>query len=280
MTNFILIRRLNLNDWVGHPITQSIIVPFVAAWITTKSLNHLRLSGLAVIAGFCSTVYFIADFNFESLSTIRKIILSGLIAAIIGLLLDLTSSNQKFVRYLLAIACSIVVLWMSWPVLQQKEIQEAIVYGIGIVTYMIWVTVLVDRLTTKPARAGSAGMSLGIGIGVSASLSSSAMLGQLGLSIGVACSAYLLAQLISGRTYFCGRIFTLPLSVLCGLIMPATIMLAQTPWYCLPVVAAVPLVAHVPLPSSWSLRKHIIVLSMLTLIIATSTILITLTQLQ
>ena len=269
-----------MNDWVSHPITQSIIVPFVAAWITTKSLNHLRLSGLAVIAGFCSTVYLIADFNFESLATIKKIILSGLIATIIGLLLDLTSSNQKFVRYLLAIACSIVVLWMSWPVLQQKEIQEATIYGIGIVIYMIWVTILVDRLSTKPTRAGSAGMSLGIGIGVSASLGASAILGQLGLSIGVACAAYLLAQLISGKAFYCGRIFTLPLSVLCGLIMPATIMLTQTPWYSLPVIAAVPLVAHVPLPGSWSLRKHIIVLTMLTLIIATSAILITLTQLK
>jgi hypothetical protein len=167
-----------------------------------------------------------------------------------------------------------------WPVLQQKEIQKATVYGIGIVIYMIWMTIHIDRLATKPVRASSVGMSLGIGIGVSASLSSSAILGQLGLSIGVACSAYLLAQLISGKPYFCGRTFTLPLSVICGLIMPATIMLAQTPWYCLPVVAAVPLVARVPLPSNWSLRKHIIVLSMLTLIIATSTIMITLTQLQ
>ena len=268
-----------MNDWISHPITQSIIVPFVAAWITTKSLNHLRLSGLAVIAGFCSTVYLIADFNFESLSTIRKIILSGLIATIIGLLLDLTSSNQKFVRYLLAIACSIMVLWMSWPVLQQREIQEAAIYGIGIVINMIWVTILVDRLTTKPARASSAGMSLGLGIGVSALLGSSSILGQLGLSIGVACSAYLLAQLTSGKVFSCGRIFTLPLSVLCGLIMPATIMLAQTPWYSLPVIAVVPLVAQVPLPSNWSLRKHTILVAMLTLIIATSTILITLTQL-
>ena len=269
-----------MNDWVSHPITQGIIAPFVAAFITTKLLNHLRLSGLAVIAGFCSTVYLVADFNFESLSSIRKIILSGLIAAVIGLLFDLISSNRKSICYLFAIACSIVGLWMSWPILQQKEILEATVYGIGIVIYMMWITILVDNLATKPARAGSAGMSLGIGIGVSASLSSSAVLGQLGLSIGVACSAYLLAQVISGRTYPCGRTFTLPISMLCGLLMPAAIILSQTPWYCLPIVAAIPLVAHVPLPKIWSLRKQIVVLSILTLIIATLTISITLMQFQ
>jgi hypothetical protein len=269
-----------LNDWVSHPVTQSIIVPFIAAWITTKLPNHLRLSGLAVIVGFCSTVYLTVDFNFESLSIIKKIILSGLIAAFVGLFLDLTSGNRKFVRYLIAMACAIVVLWMSWPVLQQKAIQEATIYGIGIVIYMIWVVILVDCLATRPARAGSAGMSLGIGIGISASLSSSALLGQLGFSIGMSCSAYLLAQLISGKSYFCGRTFTLPLSVLCGLIMPATIMLAQTPWYYLAVIAAIPLVAHVPLPRNWSLRKQIVVLSMLTLIIASSSIFMVLTQSQ
>ena len=60
--------------------------------------------------------------------------------------------------------------------------------------------------------------------------------------------------------------------------MPAAIILSQTPWYCLPIVAAIPLVAHVPLPKIWSLRKQIVLLSILTLIIAILTISITLAQ--
>jgi hypothetical protein len=239
-------------------MAQSIIVPFIAALIASKLLNRLRLSGLAVISGFCAVVYLAADFNFEPLSAIKKIVLSGLIAAVIGLLL----------------ACSNVALWMLWPVLQQKEIQEATIYSIGIVAYVTWVTILMDRLATKPARAGSAGMGLGIGIGISASLSASALLGQLGLAIGMACSAYLLAQLTSGKPFSCGRTFTLPLSLLCGLISPATMMLAQMPWYCLPVLAAIPFVAHVPLPRNWSIREQIVMLSILTLIIGAVSILL------
>ena len=263
-----------MNEWISHPIAQSIIAPFIAALIASILLNRLRLSGLAVITGFCTTVYLVADFNFEPLSAIKKIILSGLIAAVIGVLLDLTSNTWRFMRYLIAIACSNVVLWMLWPVLQQKEIQEATIYGIGIVTYVTWVAILMDRLATKPARASAAGMGLGIGIGISASLSASALLGQLGLAIGMACSAYLLTQLMSGKPFFCGRTFTLPLSLLCGLISPAAMMLAQMPWYCLPVLAAIPLVAHVPLPRNWSLREQIIVLSILTLIIGAASILL------
>jgi len=263
-----------LNEWASHPIAQSIIAPLIVALIASGLLNRLRLSGLAVIAGFCATVYLVADFNFEPLSAIKKIILSGPIAAAIGLLLDLTSNTWRFMRYLIVIACSNVVLWMLWPVLQQKEIQEATIYGIGIVTYVTCVAILMDRLATKPARAGAAGMGLGIGIGISALFSASSLLGQLGLAIGVACSAYLLTQLMSGKPYFCGRTFTLPLSLLCGLIAPATMMLAQMSWYCLPVLAAIPLVAQVPLPRNWSLREQIIVLSILTLIIGTASILL------
>jgi len=46
-----------LNEWVSHPMVQSIIVPFIAALIASKLLSRLRLSGLAVIAGFCAVVY-------------------------------------------------------------------------------------------------------------------------------------------------------------------------------------------------------------------------------
>ena len=87
--------------------------------------------------------------------------------------------------------------------LQQKEIREAMIYSIGIVFYVIWMTILIDRLANKPARAGITGMGLGIGIGISASLSASVLLGQLGLAIGMACSAYIIAQLTSRKSFSC-----------------------------------------------------------------------------
>ncbi|MDP1559592.1 MAG: hypothetical protein Q8K59_04865 [Nitrosomonas sp.] len=46
----------------------------------TPLFSYLKLSGLTVIAGFCATVFLIADFNFESLIIIKRIILPGLIA--------------------------------------------------------------------------------------------------------------------------------------------------------------------------------------------------------
>ena len=54
-----------LSEWLNHPAVQSGIAPFIAALITAELFNRLRLSGLAVIAGFAATVYLVADFNFE-----------------------------------------------------------------------------------------------------------------------------------------------------------------------------------------------------------------------
>ena len=49
-------------------------------------------------------------------------------------------------------------------------------------------------------------------------------------------------------------------------------LLAKLPWYCLPVLAAIPLAAHVPIPERWSLRGQILALSLLTLAVAAGSI--------
>ena len=152
-----------LSEWLNHPAVQSGIAPFIAALITAELLNRLRLSGLAVIAGFAATVYLAADFNFESLSAIKKIILAGLIAAAIAPLFDLVADGWRFLRFLIAAACGGVVLWVLWPVLQQKEMQEAAMIGTGVVAYAMWLAIFMDRLTARSVHAGAAGMSLGIG---------------------------------------------------------------------------------------------------------------------
>ena len=254
-----------MNEWLNHPAVQSGIAPFIAALIAAGLLNRLRLSGLAVIAGFCITVYLVAGFTFEPLSAVKKIILCGLIAAAIAPLLNLAPSNWRWVRYLIAAVGGATALWVLWPVLQQQGIWKAAAYSAGITTYAIWLAVFMDRLADMPTRAGSAGIGLGIAVGASALLGTSALLGQLGFAIGASCGAYLLIQMLSGKPLSCGRTFTVPLSLLCGLLAPAAMMLAKLPWYCLPVLAAIPVIALMPLPQGWSLRQQIIVLSLFTL---------------
>ncbi len=258
-----------IDEWINHPAIQSGLIPFVAAFISVALLNYLRLSGLAVIAGFCATVYFVADFNFESLSIVKKIILAGLIAATIAPLLDLISNYVRFTRHVIVLASGCVAIWVFWSVLKQKPLEEAAMYGVGLAAYSMILAAFIDWLASTPARAGPTGLSLGLATGALALLGASALLGQLGFAVGMACGAYTLYALTTGKSLSCGRTFTLPLTILCGLIAPAAMILAKLPWIGLPLLLVIPLVAYFPLPSGWSIRWQISIFSIVTLISAT-----------
>jgi len=60
---------------------QGGLAPFVVALIVAELLQRMRLSGLAIIAGFAVTVYLVSDFSFEALTASRKIVLLGLLSA-------------------------------------------------------------------------------------------------------------------------------------------------------------------------------------------------------
>lgn len=255
-------------EWLNNPIVYSGIASFFAALFVAKLFSYIRLSGLAVIAAFCATVYFIADFNFESLTIINKIILAGLVSAAIAPLLDLISSHTRLIRYVIILACSSVVIWVFWSVLQRKEWMELFILSVGLVSYIVLLGILLDRFAAAPIRASASCMGLGVSIGVSTLLSASALLGQMGFAIALAGGAYLLLQFFGNRVLPCGRALTLPLTVLCGLIAPAAMVLAKLPWYCLPLFLLVPVFAHIPMPGSWSLRWQVVLLSLLTLMSA------------
>lgn len=253
-----------MTQWFSHPAVQSGVAPFIAGLIIAELFQRLRLSGLAVIAGFCVTVYLIADFNFFPLTALRKTILTGLVATGLAILLDLLPRGWALVRYLIAISAGLVSIWVFWPVLTQKDMKEALMYGGGIAAYLVWLAAAMDGLGDKPVRAGAAGWALGIGTGGSALLGASALLGQLGLAIGVAAGAYLLIQMLSGQKLSCGRTYTLALSLLCGLLGAAALVLAKLPWYCLPILAAIPLAAYIPVSDRLALWLQAVILSILT----------------
>jgi len=92
-------------------------------------------------------------------------------------------------------------------------------------------------------RAANAATALGIGTGGAALVGASALLGQFGLAIGAAAAAHLLIQMISNQPLPTGRSFTLPVALIAGLTGCMAVLGAQLPWYALPVLAGIPLVA-------------------------------------
>ncbi len=263
-----------MNEWLNHPAVQSGLAPFLAGLIVAVLFNRIRLSGLAVLAGFCATVYLVSDFNFEFLSATKKIILTGLITGCVAPVLMILPDHWRFIRYLMGIAAGIITLWVFWPVLLQKSLSDGVLLGGSVAAFVIWLVVYNDQLSAQSVRAGAVGMGLGLGAGLCAILGASALLGQLGLSIGAAAGAYLIFQAIQNKPLSCGRIFTLPVSLLVGLLASAALILAKLPWYCLPVLAMIPAIVKLPVMEMASVRMQVMIFSLLALSLVTVSVIL------
>ncbi len=265
---------VKLQQLLDNPAIQAGLAPFLVALIAAALFQRINLSGLAIIAGFAVTVYLASDFTIEPLTSVRKIVLLGLISAALALLLDLLHS-RRFAS-LLPVLGGVAAIWTVQRILQQQSLQAALVWGAGCAAYVAILVWGMDRLSDKePLRAASAASALGIGTGGAALVGASALLGQFGLAIGSAAVAHLLIQMISNKPLPTGRIFTLPLAMIAGLTGCVAVLSAQLPWYALPLLAAIPFAARfAPLPRL-SARMQSLLLSILTFACAAGAIYVT-----
>ena len=262
-----------MQELLNHPAVQAGLAPILAALITAELFQRIKLSGLAIIAGFALTIYLASDFVIEPLTAARKIVLLGLISAALGLILSLI--KLPWSSLLLPIVCSAAAVWTVQRVLQQQEPQLMLLWGAGCAAYVAALVWGMDKLEQESTRAASAATALGIGTGGAALLGASALLGQFGLALGSAAAAHLLIQMITNQTLPAGRVFTLPLALIAGLTGCVAVLSAQLPWYALAVLACIPIVARwMPLPNS-SVRTQSLLLTLLTFAFAAGAIYLT-----
>lgn len=252
-----------LQDLLTHPALQGGLAPLLAAMLVAELLLRARLSGLAIIAGFAATVYLTSDFGYEPLTSTRKLVWLGLAAA--ALAIPLSFVRRDWVRFLLVFAAANATVWLGWNILKQKEITQLLIWGGGGAVLVGWLTFWMDRLADSPARAGSAGLALGLGSGGAALFGASALLGQFGLALGAAAGGYLILVATTNTKLPSGRTFTLPLAMLSGMIAWLAALSAQLTWYALPVLALIPLAAHIPVSDKVSLWLQSLLLAAATL---------------
>jgi hypothetical protein len=255
-----------LHELLNHPAVQAGLAPFLVALLTAELMQRLRLSGLAIIAGFAVTVYLTSGFGYEPLTSTRKIIWLGLASGAFAIVLTLLDSSLW--RPVLTVLGGTAAVWVCLRVLQQQELGTAMQWGAGCALYVAWLVYAMDTLHESPARAASAGVGLGLGTGVAVLVGASALLGQLGLALGAASIAYLLIMMVSNDHLPCGRTFTLPLALIAGLLACLAVLTARLPWYSLPVLAAIPLLARLPVAERLGVWVQSTLLSAATLLVA------------
>jgi hypothetical protein len=249
---------VNMDTLLTNPVVQSAVVPFAVSLIVAIILrpHGWYWAGLAALAGFAASIYLITGFELFPLRADRKIVLIGCGAAVLGLLLDLLPW-RRLVPALLFIAGIAAAVWLLWPRLNADEAWQFLLLAGGGVLYAGWLVAASEGLKDKPLQADSVVFALGLGTGLTALLGATALYGQLGSAIAAAVGARLLLQLL-GKPVAAGAVMVVPLVTVAALLGVGAMVYSKLPWYTLALLALVPLLARLPLPSRWPMFLQVV----------------------
>lgn len=252
-----------MSPWLDNPVIQSAAIPFVVALAVALTLRRAGglWAGLGFAAALGASIYFTIGFQLLPLTSIRKILVAGAAAVLVGILLESVLRDRRIRLWLPTIAGAAAALWIIWPVIARSHGAELAWLIVPVAGYVAWLMAGIETLDSRPARTVVAVLMLAIGTGVSALLGASALMGQLGGAVGAALGAYVAAFLLRGE-FTPGRALTIPATLLCALIGVAAVVYARLPWYSLVPLALIPLSARLPLASE---RKRIATITLASL---------------
>jgi hypothetical protein len=244
-----------MNELLQNPIFQSVILPFIVALMVAELFQRIKLSGLAVIAAFCSAMYFTNDFVFWPLTATRKLIMVAILAAGVGLWLGLSTKLKLSLEMLLAaLFAGVATAWVLWPTLMQNPAEMRWQFAAGMIGYVVWVTVSNISFQVDSVRASASAWGLALGAGMAAWMGSSDLLGKFGVAAAMAPAAYLFIQGVSGLRLPTGKVFVWPAAIIAGLVAVTAVTLGKLSWMILPVLALIPLLLRIPFGKTTSVR--------------------------
>ena len=256
-----------MQELLEHPAVQAAVAPFVVGLIVALVLGRFRLGGLAVIAGFTTAVGLVAGLTFSPLTATRKIVLLALLVPLVGIALDFGVKPGRLRSIILAIAAGALVFWVFLPVLSQKPGGEGWLLGGVAVALVAWLVGATDALLAgRSLQNATAALFLGVGAGALAVMGASASLGQYGIAAGSGAGALLLVIMLMNREFPSGSTLALSASLIAGLLVAGTMILAQLQWYAAAIFALTPLAARIPVASHASIWVRAIAQSLVTLI--------------
>ncbi len=248
-----------MDELLQNPLFQSVILPFMVALIAAELFQRLKLSGLAVIAAFCATLFFTNDSVFWPLTAIRKLVVVALVSGVLAFVFDMFLKKNRFTFLLAPVLAALAALWVLSSSFSQVEPQHKWQIIGGIVLFVTWIAAACDGLCEDSVQAGAAGWGLGLGAGLSAWLVSSSLPGMFASSVGCASAAYLFIQIFSDQRLPTGRIYVFPASLITGLAAAAAVMLGKLPWVVLPALAVIPLLARISFSKKNSVRQQALI---------------------
>ncbi len=255
-------------ELLDNPAVQGGAAPLVVALIVGLALMRTRFAWLAIVAGYAAMIILAGSFSFSPLTAARKVMLVGVASALVGLAADAWPRATRHRDAALAAIAGAVSLWVFVSVLRQREGMAGIAAGAGIAAFVLLLVGATLWHRDDGPRMGAIGLGLGLATGVAGVISASIGFLLGGVALAASAGALLLVQVIAGRPLAAGFTGALPIGVLAASFAAATLLLAQLPWYALPLLLLVPLAATLPVPERAPLIARAAILCGYTLVAA------------
>lgn len=258
---------------LDDPMVQSAFAPLLVALLVGGALLRTRLAWIAVAAAFATAVSLSVGIGFTPLTASRKVLLLVLLAPFVGLVFDGLAKPSRAVVAGLAVLCGAASVWVFWSVLAQREPAQMLALAGGVALFVALMVGLTLRLRDDGAAGGGATVALGVAVAVAAVLSAS--IGNLsnGIAIAAGGGAMLLLQFALNRSVAPGAVGMLTTGLAAALFAAATFMLAQLPWYAMPLLLLVPLAVGLTLASPRPPRLRMVISTLVALAAAIAPVL-------
>lgn len=235
-------------DFIDSPAILGSVLPLVVALIVAFSLARTRFAWLAIVAGYVTMIALSTGFSFFPLTVARKTLLLGLLAPLVGIAADLVPRPSRAIAPALTIVAGALSVWVFLSILQQRETMNAFAMGGGIALFVATLAAATLRLRDDGLRGGAVGLGLGLATGIAGVLSASIGYLVAGVAIAAAAGALLLVQVVLSRKLAPGFTGALPIGLLVALLAAGTLLLAELPWYALPLLLLIPAAVMLPVP--------------------------------
>ena len=234
--------------FVDSAAVLGITATFVVAFIVGIALARTRFAWLAITAAYATALALTVGFAVSPLTVARKTMLVGLLAPLVGIAFDLTPRASRAIAPALAIVAGALSVWVFLAILQQRDAMPAFGTGLGIAAFVATLVGATLALRDDGLRIGAAGLGLGLATGICGVLSASIGYLIAGVTVAAAAGALLLVQVVLSRNLVAGFIGGLSIGALTALFAAGSLLLAELPWYALPLMLLVPAAVALPAP--------------------------------
>jgi hypothetical protein len=244
------------------PAVQAGVAPLLAALLVGGALLRTRFAWLAIVAAIATASALTIGIAFSPLTAARKVLLLVLVAPLVGIALD-ARMGANLPRSVAAIAAlfGLASVWIYWSVLSQRELALALALGGGVTLFVVAVVASSLRLRDDGAAGGAATVALGLAVGACAFVSASAGNLTNGVALAAGGGAMLLLQFVLNRAVAPGHLGMLTSGLAAALFAATTFLLAQLPWFVLPLLLLPPLAAGLPVARERPLRARLVAAS-------------------